>query len=1488
MKELKFLSIFCISVMLFTSFTPFAYAWNFEIVEDGTRKGTLGMLTKLPVAGGSGCEGEVFTTALNWTDYQNLLALTAQEWDAFGNPAQAEFEESLENAGLTDDISVLQTQNQFLIGEGGKTFMVYDLLKNRLLDSDSARACYLSRVVTTGYMSYATKVDENIRVCSQYPDIICEVGKLSTEDVEQIDRAEEALEKAVKVDRETQKPLDEINWNEVKMNVDSETRDRIEEKLVEGDYYSAIEIAKGYSSSELSRFKSAFETSPLNIIESNHSLTELDNADGGILQFPHYLAAFIKDLKDLAGWEEAIAWINIGTAAVSGVNVYRSLKSWKFGKMWKKGADKIDADDLWIYLKEGKKGKFVSKKPILKNLLEDKVASLKKTEIEFRAAGEIDKADDILDQIRYHNELLASVVEATDAGTLSTIIKTNEYGGTTKSNYLTEFVDSEWQQIGLSEGEKTRLIELIGANPKAWEKIGTAEYQKPFEVLRDISQGSGFGDVLNIDDVKKLSLFTVPGSGKGPYTQLIDQVLAEEVFSFPGAQRIKGLVGLSDAFRITASGWRKYLQMGSIFFMKFVSGTANWIRIGRIQVYLAFFLQTFGPPQPYYALRGLLLEMSPKTQVVGEDYSYFEIGKLSRTGGTKGASVWPTNFFTNLLEFFNIDLKDIVGEGEAGAIKRKMQNIGDYVVVVDQSHPTGNKVPRNMIFPTTQGGTDKFAFMSLNPDLTWMYGLEHPRAYYNWDKNKYTAIALFVKNVNISGFTEMELEEGGDFATFDFSWFSENIPGSESWITMSLIGGVFNGVLLGRGAVGLMTTIYAGQWFLGAAKDSGSSVGQQRYGEIVDVKKAYDSGKLCKDVRNEEMGKITPLLEAKGVLAFVGGALEVAELAGWAAAVPYGRAIILASQIIVGVSDYIVTEQYIKAKEEGLNRMKNDCYETVFEIFAYKKIPTEQGTMDELTKMFQDTVSGIVNFLGPTIESISPETKATIQQIGQSYYYNTMKLTSRVEGTSLTNFFGTEVYNVHFDKDADIKFMLRDSKGSGGESCKLSICDEVDGEYQCITQNGTYYLYYPDGSLAFEGPIDIHWDNEEAYWSVTQKTVNVIKSDQELMDMYVDRIVIPEGCVKTEIDEQIWGSVDDEKALGNFEAVYTDEAVLWMEDGETAVRFLKDKICGDFSFGVGQIWRISNSHLRLYRNGEIAIVSEDGTEKECRFDLGVDGFISFTNGKIIPGTAKLSEAFNFENVLHIFIHNLITLTPDPSYDWGFTDCVDINGDGICDGFEWMIETGDPDLDARLQEILDMIDGTNIRGINDENIAWGNGEITITYPDGTVTTYYIDQTNPFDPTSGLFNLNNGYQMGMGIDPSTGIPQIQIYQNGEPYGAPIPILWATGLGGSMMYNPETGQISIKNEFPFAINPAFHQYGATASPGLATPGSPPWRGRVGVDVIQDIPQPTNILAQLPWTPSGYELMIFVIILLSSLVLIRVKYSKIEIYKKEDGEDG
>jgi hypothetical protein len=136
----------------------------------------------------------------------------------------------------------------------------------------------------------------------------------------------------------------------------------------------------------------------------------------------------------------------------------------------------------------------------------------------------------------------------------------------------------------------------------------------------------------------------------------------------------------------------------------------------------------------------------------------------------------------------------------------------------------------------------------------------------------------------------------------------------------------------------------------------------------------------------------------------------------------------------------------------------------------------------------------------------------------------------------------------------------------------------------------------------------------------------------------------------------------------------------------------------------------------------------------------------------------------------------------------------------------------------------------------------------------------------------------YQMNVERGPD-GTPQVVIYdKNGNVVGGPIPLLWANGLGGSLMFNPDTGKISINNEFPFALNPSFQNYGGGGL-GMITPGLAPWGGRPSQAAKTTTVSPEkapNILAQLPWMPEGYEMFLFVALAAFSLMLVRIKVGK------------
>jgi hypothetical protein len=211
--------------------------------------------------------------------------------------------------------------------------------------------------------------------------------------------------------------------------------------------------------------------------------------------------------------------------------------------------------------------------------------------------------------------------------------------------------------------------------------------------------------------------------------------------------------------------------------------------------------------------------------------------------------------------------------------------------------------------------------------------------------------------------------------------------------------------------------------------------------------------------------------------------------------------------------------------------------------------------------------------------------------------------------------------------------------------------------------------------------------------------------------------------------------------------------------------------------------------------------------------------------------------------------------------------------------EWNMTMTDKNKEREINDMLEGMDGRDIIGQNGEEVHIKDGKVCIKDINGKTTCYEIVG---FDPETGRYILRDpeGNVVRMGMYSQNGVPYLGFYdKDGKqiPTMPPIPISWISGLGGSMYYDKNTGQISIKNEFPFMLNPAIYNQGFGGT-GWYTPGFGPMGGKEKVPTTKPFETvPTSPLAALPWAPTEIiEIVLFIMALLGALIFIRIRYSK------------
>jgi hypothetical protein len=1627
-KELTGVAAFVCSIFILTCFSPFAYGFNtqqYQPVEKPGNAPSDKQATTLQMyrtnVGKSDCG--VRTISLNATDYITLINRTERiKFDAFGNSETQKKNDALEEADVSSDSTVMTAKNQFITGPDGKPVGVFDLMQNRLVSPDAVGQCHLSNLVTSGYMSYATLVDQNTRFCAQYPDTSCESGHPSSETTTSVTSK---LDKVKEVQSMMNSALNNkltaaIVWNQVKPKLEEiqpgstdKYQVEINNALATGDLGKVKDVTTDAISDVVAAAQADTSYSPLNFFESDDTTAYFTGADK-VFMFPFALSDFTQKLAKLQEQEQLITWANLATTFMT---VGSLARQWQAAKLLKSGMSpeycakhnkgcasivegmeketrqiaentgKMTEAQLkqtanakgWVFFDTDKVTDFKQAKKLYEEALTNRMspkgmeALFAEADDAANDAAKIEKLRTMVDDegiktIDYalmkgekETEALARVVrkELSDKADELAKIKNGLKAINPKADGAAKEVEGLLSQTtGKQHSLRSELIRSLekGRTETAAKLAGTTDTTKQAEyaaelghydtaisaakakdatvysrlIREDTSANALIMNAMEKSGSVKLSSLAsaniddmLVGLERGsPNTlrELMQEAAYREYYGADIAKYIAGKGAIMSNLEIATKGGRFWQLYGAVQLaaIKTITGTSNILRIGRLQALITFSIIAYaGEPKAIYELNMLELHMTPASKLPSNDHTaYFDILVTKEVPRSWDYDLTKTNLFTNLAKWFGVDFKDIFGEGLDGVMRKKMQAVSPFVMVVDQETGVTTLSPTtpamNMILPMVdQANKKKWSFLSTDPDPLKYYTFEHPAGYALYKGTKYTTMALFVNNVNMSGLTSVE----ADWAKIPFSALIDALPNWQEFLTTAALGGLVGG--FGAGAAvggGVMRSSIFSMGYAVLLKQFGQAgtamakeMASDKYGVLVDIDKAYSSGKQCSQVEREALAKIEPLLNYKWATAGATMGLELINFytAGGAG---IGAIALAATQITLGVADWYVTTEYEKAKAEGLDAMKS-CYETQFFILGSAGIPTEGGTTDEITKTLKSGAETAAQYLGPTLKDLSPEAYTALKNIGNTFYYNTMTFSGDITKASMSSIAGSEIYYVHFDMDSDIKWFLP-------PECPFELCDYVDGAYKCMMAQG-YMLFDSDGNMIFEGPqvLGLHWNNMLGFAGIPQKVVEVDKkSGTALLDMYKDsvRFVEPDNCTRNEFVKLLGlkSSTSDiqEAALadsfGRLEVISTPEAYIMYESGfdTVAVRYLTDSSKNVQGCpGKGKIVRYAGN-IRLYRDGTVRIVDPSGVPvSNCtNFDLGQSGFISFENGKIIPGKAQpaggitnkgrtYTYSTSRENVLHMFTYKIIENDVKDMDDLSVLEPCTVDGQT---GFRMKTSMSDSTMNAQWNELLNDTDDEGICftqwiGPDDTGRAdISDNTLRITDADNVTKDYQM----VLDPVTGLpmYDSERGcirvrdsktgeeYCMKTEIGPD-GVPQmILLDKNGNPYGSPIPLLWANGMGGSMMYNPDSGRISINNEFPFAINPNFQNYGAGGL-GLMKPESAPWGSRVkqegGGGVVEP---PANPLAALPWAPAGADIIAFSIAMAAGLMLIRMRYNK------------
>jgi len=1369
---------------------------------------------------------DVEIVELGWREVQRLLDRTGDvTFDGFGDQDDYQEYRAREEAGVSDTPGIEDVEDKFITTNEGETVMLYDLMEHRAINPKDVP--HLSHMVTTGHMSYTTLLDETTRICPEYPDETCEKGHLNPErerELEaEIQEKERAINEAVDLARG---PLDVAGktLEDIAYHTGVTERENRTEAVEEG-------------TEELEELKEELgDVAPLNMIQSDYSISHLQRSDTTML-FPHHLAKFTQFLESLQSGDRTYSialGISVGTGIASVAQSVRGMRLAKKGvtgigdgrfEIGPQGViaksdnalDKINAKLRAEDLTQAQRTDLMEQK---KALLDLKGRAQKAENAdELRAAiqgedlgGVATKGDGALGEVATDRELLAAYG-----------VDTENYDAA--ENLLRAGSQDEWDTIleGMDDQKAVRVKRILSS--------------EGIDSFDDI--GSSVGTVEGGDLIESLGKYDAYGKDLGQFmTTKIDAAQQSNAIG-------RGLSRMGLGIR------------GAM--VRALTGFQNTLRVFRGALAISFIpLVWGGQPKPSFELTTLSIEAEPD-RVIEDREAYLEIARF--TDRAYGQDFYPAGVFENMLNFFNFDIKEIMEEDDAEIVRRKIQEDPGpgYVKVIDQetSAETYTEQPVNMIYPARRGdGTgERWFISSINPTMTDYQAFEHPKSYASGNNKLFSTFALISKNLDIGGMTPIE----EDWAEHEYDYLIDYTPTTRTLVLGSAIaggltgiapGGIFTGRTGPAVLKGLIAT-YMLKGYGALAQEEAERMQDKKYGTFVDVGEIYREGTPCSMELDELKGEIEDMRKWMWVTIMGNTGADIASMAATSAlALPTGvGGFITLANIGFSIGNYYFTREYQELRTDGLDRMKT-CQETMFEILAFRAMGTEEGqseeTLEQIKGRLGDTLSGI-----PGLESISPEAKETLENLGPQSYENIMALSGKVEGESLVNLLGSELYQVHFDREADVKWFLEEHQN-------IDFCTQVDTTmegrpiFECIHAEG-YQLLDEEGRPIIDAPQTrgVRWDNDRELMTVPQRVVNVKQTDGELMEIEKDQVRIDDSSTQEGVQDVI-GTTHTRDIFGELQNIKTEEAVIW-HDGDTTVARFTEPV-GD-TIGRGQVLRFDNTHIQMYKNNEIEI--QDNVDNSPALDhtleLGENGFLSFTNGKIVPGMGEHELTVNNETVTrnfdewnHIMLYEILSFTGERVDDY-WVEGVERDEDGNIIGFEM---DGDfpSEYQDQMDELLEEMMFSDLRGPEGRMMKIEDGELI--YVDETGEEHRYDIIGEED---GRLQLEDDRSLDFEVGPD-GQPQAQFYQNGEKVGPPIPLLRATGAGGMMGYDPETGQISISNEFPFQLNPEFGDIGAgMTNPGMVVPQRSEYGGRppepdIGVPIEERDP---GLIAELPSTP-------------------------------------
>ncbi|MEM3412240.1 MAG: hypothetical protein QW735_00880 [archaeon] len=1429
----KLIAILFFGILFFSTLEPISFAISKEI----------NITSMYKIKNVQNCEKEVEIVTLNASEYERLLnnSITI---DFYGNTEAQKRADTYNKAGVSPDSSVNNVKDLFILGPGGKPILLFDTLQHKIVPAGSQ--CYLTDAFYRGAISFAGKIDWNTRICSEIHDPACENGYLSEAQKEtnaqnygKIQALLNAIEKNSEQDLE--RAWSESGWKEQYKEIYEESMNAIKGGEKDKAAMAIMDLS--------TKIMDIQQTGRMNIIESNRTTGLLSQMDFGflipktLLAYTHFLAgkAGLEEYAEIAGWvSTAVGFASLKGGMKKGTTVTKSgiaAQAKKYMEISEKvkglkeleGSGKLGRIGKWRLSRLEKE--MTSLEEELKN--NDKLmekAFVEYSGIKTLTEKELGLSEKELQELIKEGKMPKDMKNAIENGLVGEYEKEFcvKEGCLDKiQGYISELKNSEG---GLVKDPRLKFVRKIIEQPSDEEIKLIAEGRSK------ISIGKKTIDLSRYLEVEK-------GTKKGII------IKAEE-----------GLYRAGVTFLI--NGGRYVLNALTLAHAQALMHRAAMLLVG------AWALTQ--EPKGEILVHALEFELTPTRKLINQS-SYLDIVvtklKYAAEDGIEGEDFRPPSAWiksTNLV--FGIEWKDIP------LIAQKVQSgKQSYVFIADQEQGLTTALtsarPLN-VFGITEASPGKIMFATVgNPLETAYYLYEHPSSLFYFGKTFVSSIGMDITNVNMSGWAPST----EDWAQLPASKVAAQMPnwgdvGKSILLTSFIVPlPTFGGITPASRAL-VAIAIAAGLQQQGRVmQEISEHMKEVRWAPISDPLAAYASGEDCEKTLVDVEGKVDEKFGwyyAAIIADLAATSVDtVATYSGVGAIVKPATTI---ASIATSLWSYEAQRQYEEAKAEGLERLKR-CKETKFSLLAFQQV--DRGELkeeaDDLTAQLSSQLKPAVQSLGTLLQGFAPEAANKISEIvSASTYTQILNIQGKINPPNNMNYFMPEIYQFHFDPDTIFDF-------NTGEDCPIQFCQQVEeGKFKCIEGKG-YYLYDEKGNLILEGPelLGLRWHNDRGYLGLPLQVINVFMKDDTLFKIRSDdTVTIENDCVKNAI-LKLFGGVNAKEAykekiiknaFGGFQFINTKEGYIWKEKDGFYVRFLKESKCGEEVHGLGKVLSVGQE-ITVYRNGSIQAGS-------CLFTMDSRSYIEFENEKTVIGRAKEESKTYGRNVMHLFFYDLYVDESTNFENWRITDPCETDG---LKGFKLVAETRDPDERAQLQALLEemcfdrivSLDKNESIYIKDNQLCWNK--------EGKEECHDIKEIK-----DGVIKFDDGMELKVKTGPN-GEPVVEISKDGKPVSS-FPVWLFGSPQGSIIFNAESGKISISNEFPLNLNPSFQTLGG----GWAGGGIIPMQNFLGTSRVAGggptkPSEKPSILAQLPSVPEGIEFLPFLIAVILGILIIRKRFS-------------